>query len=152
VLEPHDGEDRASEVGTITTADLTIVGAIVARGAVDIDGRVLGNIQARLLRLGERSQVTGNIAAEEVVIAGRVEGNIAAGRITLAASAQVVGDIEHQGQLHIAFGALFEGRCSLRGGGGTRKVAAEAQPPSRSSEALAVRFAALAPLPNSLPH
>jgi cytoskeletal protein CcmA (bactofilin family) len=62
-----------------------------------------------LLLLGDKSKVTGGIAAEDVVVRGHVVGSIRGVRITLQAQSQVEGDIIHQ-SLAIEQGAYFEGK------------------------------------------
>jgi len=61
------------------------------------------------LRLGDKSQITGCVVAEDVVVRGRVVGSIRGLRVTLQALSHVEGDIYHQ-SLAIEQGAYFEGK------------------------------------------
>jgi cytoskeletal protein CcmA (bactofilin family) len=61
------------------------------------------------LLLGDKSQVMGNVMAEDVVVRGRVVGSIRGLRVTLQAQSHVEGDIFHQ-SLAIEQGAYFEGK------------------------------------------
>ena len=61
------------------------------------------------LLLGDKSRVTGGVAAEDVIVRGQIVGSIRGLRITLQAQSHVEGDIFHQ-SLAIEQGAYFEGK------------------------------------------
>ena len=63
----------------------------------------------RLALLGDKSQVTGGVAAEDVIVRGHLVGSIRGLRITLQAQSHVEGDIFAQ-SLAIEQGAYFEGK------------------------------------------
>lgn len=96
-------------------------GRIVANESVRIDGRVVGNIEARKgknvsIALGRTGQVEGDIYAFRVLVAGKVEGNIyAIERVELHEGAEVRGDITY-GQLGIEHGAKLNGLMISRSG------------------------------------
>lgn len=96
-------------VPSIIGEDLTITGNVSAKGEVQIDGNIEGNVRCSSLLLSERSQVIGNVVAEDVVVRGKVVGGIKALRVTLHNNCYVEGDIHHQ-SLAIEQGAYFEGR------------------------------------------
>jgi len=66
-------------------------------------------VQCGSLLLGDKSQITGCVLAEDVVVRGRVLGSIRGLRVTLQAQSHVEGDIYHQ-SLAIEQGAYFEGK------------------------------------------
>jgi len=103
----HDGNVKsgASHIG----ADLTIVGNLVSKGEVHIDGQIQGDLHAVAVLIGESARVTGGIVADEVIVRGGVSGSIRGRRVVLQSSSRVEGDVFHQ-QLGIEQGAYFEGK------------------------------------------
>jgi cytoskeletal protein CcmA (bactofilin family) len=92
--------------------DLKIIGQglkIIGRGVLQVDGEVEGDVQAAEVIVGEKGQVTGMVAGQQVVVRGKVNGVVCAKMIALQASSEVQGDIHHMSVL-IEQGALFEGR------------------------------------------
>jgi len=76
-------------------AGLNIYGVLQTDGAVEVDGKMVGNIGCTHLTIGKGAPVTGNIRADEVLVRGKVKGTIRATRVILQDSAQVEGDIYH---------------------------------------------------------
>src|SRR5262245_66418828 len=97
-------------VPSIIGGDLTITGKVNARGEVHVDGHITGDIRCSSLLLSERSQVIGNVIAEDVIVRGKVVGGIKGLRVTLHNSCYVEADIYHQ-SLAIEQGASFEARA-----------------------------------------
>ena len=95
----------ASSIGP----DLTIMGNLISKGEVVVDGEVQGDISCAHLTVGQTARITGGIVAEDVVVRGHVMGSIRGNRVNLQASSRVEGDIFHQ-SLAIEQGAMFEGR------------------------------------------
>ena len=102
-------------VGSVSTTkhfsseDLTIRGNVISAGEIQVDGEIEGDIRCGSVLLGDKSKVTGGVAAEDVVVRGHVVGSIRGLRITLQAQSHVEGDIFHQ-SLAIEQGAYFEGK------------------------------------------
>jgi cytoskeletal protein CcmA (bactofilin family) len=96
-------------VPSIIGEDLTISGNVSSKGEIQVDGEIQGDIDCGSLLLGDKSQVTGNVVAEDVVVRGHVTGSIRGLRVTLQAQSHVEGDIFHQ-SLAIEQGAYFEGK------------------------------------------
>lgn len=94
-----------SVIGT----DLTIMGNLVSRGEVQVDGEVQGDIHGTNIVIGEKAKITGGIVGEEVVVRGHVLGSIRGKRVMLQSSSHVEGDVFHQA-LSIEQGAFFEGK------------------------------------------
>jgi cytoskeletal protein CcmA (bactofilin family) len=99
------GKSAPSTIGP----DLTIMGNLVSKGEVQVDGEIQGDINCAHLVVGENARITGGIVADDVIVRGRVMGSIRGNRVTLQTSSHVEGDIYHQ-SLAIEQGALFEGR------------------------------------------
>jgi len=101
----------ATGVPSIISPDLTITGNLKSNGDIQIDGTVEGDIDSRLLTIGQAAHVNGSIVAETVRISGKVEGQVKAKNVTLDKTAKVIGDITHE-SLTMEAGAQFEGRVS----------------------------------------
>src|ERR1700704_1058837 len=103
---PSNGEK--SVIGN----DLKIIGQglkIIGRGTLQVDGEVEGDVQAVDVIIGEKGQVTGMVAGQQVVVRGKVSGVVCAKNVALQASSEVQGDIHHM-SFAIEQGAVFEGR------------------------------------------
>ena len=96
-------------VPSIIGEDLTITGNVTSKGEIQVDGEIQGDVNCGSLLLGDKSQITGCVIAEDVVVRGRVLGSIRGLRVTLQAQSHVEGDIYHQ-SLAIEQGAYFEGK------------------------------------------
>ena len=103
------GPSASKMVPSIIGEDLTIRGNVTSKGEIQIDGEIEGDIRCGSLLLGDKSQVTGGVAAEDVIVRGHIVGSIRGLRITLQAQSHVEGDIVHQ-SLAIEQGAYFEGK------------------------------------------
>jgi cytoskeletal protein CcmA (bactofilin family) len=100
-----DHSPGASHIGE----DLTIIGNLVSKGEVHIDGQIQGDLHATNIIIGETARVTGGVVADEVIVRGSVSGSIRGRRVVLQTSSRVEGDVFHQ-QLGIEQGAYFEGK------------------------------------------
>ena len=103
------GPSASKMVPSIIGEDLTIRGNVTSKGEIQIDGEIEGDIRCGSLLLGDKSKVTGGVAAEDVIVRGRIVGSIRGLRITLQAQSYVEGDIFAQ-SLAIEQGAYFEGK------------------------------------------
>lgn len=90
-------------------ADLTIIGNLVSKGEVHVDGEIQGDLHAQHITIGESAQITGSIVADEVIVRGTVQGSLRGRRVVLQSSSRVEGDVYHN-QLGIEQGAYFEGK------------------------------------------
>ena len=102
---------RGLEKGTpsVIGSDLTVMGNMISKGEIQVDGEVQGDINCLQLVVGEKAKITGGVVAEDVVVRGHVMGSIRGMRVTLQSSSHVEGDIYHQ-SLAIEQGAYFEGK------------------------------------------
>jgi cytoskeletal protein CcmA (bactofilin family) len=87
---------------------MLITGNIVCAGSVQIFGRVIGDIHAANLIIGEGARVEGNVIALETVIHGVFKGTIHANSVKLQNTAVVDGEILNK-SLTIEQNAQFEG-------------------------------------------
>jgi cytoskeletal protein CcmA (bactofilin family) len=95
---------EASSIGH----DMTVVGKISTEGALNVFGRVKGELHASVVRISDGAEVEGTIAAQDLIVGGRFKGTIQANRVTLTSSAVVEGEINH-GSLAIEENAWFAG-------------------------------------------
>ena len=98
---------------TVIQADLTIIGDLQTDGHIEVDGRVIGNVNGSSVTVGENGQVEGSILAETVIIYGIAVGPVQANKVLIGNSAQVVGNIFHN-ELTVEPGAYHEGRRPWR--------------------------------------
>ena len=59
------GRSASKMVPSIIGEDLTIRGNVTSKGEIQIDGEIEGDIRCASLLLGDKSKVTGGVAAEE---------------------------------------------------------------------------------------
>ena len=109
VRPPVAGRPGEGAAASVIGPDLTIVGNLVSRGQVQIDGEVQGDIHGTNIVIGERARITGTVIADEIVVRGHVMGSVRGKRVMLQASSHVEGDIYHS-SLAIEQGAFFEGK------------------------------------------
>ncbi len=117
---PQPREGGVTDQGT-GTADATIVGqaarlegTLVSAGALRVDGKVKGKINADGdVTLSPSAQVEADIRAENVTVAGRFKGNVtAAGRAEIQRGGRVDGNITAK-SLVVAEGAVFNGQSIM---------------------------------------
>jgi len=99
----------SSQINISTFAlDVQITGQIVSAGAIEVYGRVEGNIEASQVAVGAGAVVVGDIVAQESLIEGHFKGTIRANSVRLSGTAVVTGEIVNR-SLSIEQGAVFEG-------------------------------------------
>ena len=97
-------------VPSIISADLNIEGNLVSAGEIQVDGNVHGDIRCKVLIVGIKGQVTGEVNAQTVRMHGAIKGTVRAKSVFLASTARMNGDVEHE-SLAIEPGAHMEGHC-----------------------------------------
>lgn len=99
---------QGQEIVSTLGPGLLITGNVVSTGAVQIFGRVIGDIHAARLVISKGAEVEGTILAQETAIEGQFKGTIHSNSVKLQATAQVDGEIFKQ-SLVIEQNAQFEG-------------------------------------------
>jgi cytoskeletal protein CcmA (bactofilin family) len=130
---------ESSNVVSLISAGITVVGKISGSGAVKILGRVEGELQGSTVLIADGAEVDGNVVAEELTVGGRVKGTIRANRVRLSSTAIVEGDIFHR-SLAIEENARFEG-TSRREDNATDKPRPQVGRPQASAHALSAESA-----------
>ena len=103
-------EPTKPAVPSILSSDLVVTGDLNSNGEIQVDGKIIGDINTKSLLVGKTANVKGGIIADDVRVHGTVDGQIKAHTVTLAKTAHVVGDILHV-NLSIETGAFLEGLC-----------------------------------------
>ncbi len=98
------GTDIVSTLGH----GMLITGNIVCAGALQIFGRVVGDIHASQLLISEEAKVEGKVIAPETVVRGEFNGTIQSNNVKLQSTAVVEGEIFSK-SLAIEQNAVFEG-------------------------------------------
>ena len=110
---------RFSGKTSLIAAGAELIGDMRFQGAVQVDGRVSGNLLATegLVRVSVGGVVEGEIRAPHIVIDGEVNGDVfASGHLELGARSRVRGNLQY-GLMEMAMGAQIEGRlCHLKDG------------------------------------
>lgn len=100
----------ASRVGaSIICSDMHITGSIKTEGAIQIDGKIEGDITAGDITVGSTGEIIGEVKAETLRVKGKVKGSVRAKKVELETGAVVEGDIIHAA-LVIQPDATFEGQ------------------------------------------
>jgi cytoskeletal protein CcmA (bactofilin family) len=94
---------------SVIGSDLTIIGNLISKGEVQVDGEVQGDLHGTHIVVGEKATITGGIVGDEIVVRGHVMGSVRGKKVILQSSSHVEGDIYHQ-TLAIEQGAFFEGK------------------------------------------
>ena len=91
---------------------MLITGNVVCAGAINVFGRIKGDVHAAQLVIAEGGRVDGNVVVQSAVIQGTFRGTIHGGTVKMQGNAVVQGEI-HNKSLIIEPNAIFEG-ISLR--------------------------------------
>lgn len=97
---------------SLIAAGAELAGDLRFQGAVQVDGRVNGNLLTSdgMVRVSIEGQVEGEIRAPHIVIDGEVIGDVYAGEhLELGSRARVRGNL-YYGLMEMAMGAQIEGR------------------------------------------
>jgi cytoskeletal protein CcmA (bactofilin family) len=108
---------RFSGKTSLIAAGAELCGDLRFQGAVQVDGRVSGNLLTTdgMVRVSVEGQVEGEIRAPHIVVDGEVIGDIyASEHLELGMRAKVSGNL-YYGLMEMAMGAQIEGRlCHLK--------------------------------------
>jgi cytoskeletal protein CcmA (bactofilin family) len=96
---------------SVLASDLRIDGIVATEGALEVHGRIEGEVAADTLLLGEEGSITGKLRANQADLRGTVAGEVATERLTLRAAARMEADALCS-VLVIEAGATVEGRFS----------------------------------------
>lgn len=102
--------ERTTKAEVISTfgPGLSVVGKISSDHAMQIFGKVEGELRASQVLIGDGAEVNGNVFAQDLTVRGYVKGTIRAVRVKLQGNGAIDGDIFHRA-LSIEENASFEG-------------------------------------------
>lgn len=113
-----EGLQRFSGKTSVIAAGAELLGDLCFEGAVQVDGRVRGNLQTSegVVLVSQEGEVVGEIRAPRVILQGSVKGDVhAAELLELGASARVSGNL-YYGVMEMAAGAHIDGRLCRSSG------------------------------------
>jgi cytoskeletal protein CcmA (bactofilin family) len=119
------GNNRMANSGhtfSIIASDVEIVGNLIARVDLHIDGKVQGDVTCGSIVQGEGSVIAGKVTAESAKLSGKVEGSIEANDLVIEASARIIGDVVYN-NLTIAPGGQVEGKFKHKSSSGMPSIA-----------------------------
>ncbi|MFA5524090.1 MAG: polymer-forming cytoskeletal protein [Tissierellales bacterium] len=101
-------------IDTFVGKNTKISGKIEAKGAIRIDGEIVGDIFSEgNITIGIEGKVTGNLEGDSIFISGTVNGNLKCHEhLRLGNTSKLVGDVEVK-TLIIDENAIFEGKCMM---------------------------------------
>ena len=107
-------QDTAAE--TVVGPSVKIQGDLNSEGNIRIEGSVTGKVHTtQSVHVGEAAVIAADMQAGNAIIAGQIQGNIkVSGNLILQSTARVNGDIAC-GVLRVEDGALFSGKCNMKG-------------------------------------
>ena len=118
---------NTENVTTLIARNTEVRGDLHFTGALEIEGRVLGDITAESdsgaeVRIRESGSVKGTVKAPSVIINGVVEGDVHAFQsLELAAKARVIGDV-HYASMQMVMGAEINGNLHRDYGESPRQI------------------------------
>ena len=107
-IEPRIDAGKGSDMVSTLGSGMLVTGNITCVGAVQIFGRVIGDIHASQLVICPGARVEGKVVAPETVIQGAFSGTIHGNSVKLQSTAMVDGEIFNK-SLTIEENAQFEG-------------------------------------------
>ncbi len=108
VSEIRVSDAPGKDVVSVLGQGMLVTGNIVCAGAVQIHGRVLGDIHALQLTICDGARVEGKLVAPDTTVQGIFKGTINANNVKLQSTASVEGEIFSK-SLTIEQNASFEG-------------------------------------------
>lgn len=109
-VEPRFGSSLRAQPDIVTTfgSGMLVTGNVVATGAVQIFGRVIGDVRAEHLIIGPGAYVEGTVTARDAVVQGTFKGTLYANAVKLQGEALVQGEVYNK-SLSIEPNVVFEG-------------------------------------------
>ena len=100
-------------IPSIIVSDLNIQGDLVSEGAIEIGGKVNGNILCDHVTIRKGADIKGNIKSKFLVINGTVNGDIISENVLITDSGKITGSIEY-GYLSVESGADINCTCTRK--------------------------------------
>ena len=94
---------------SVIATGMHVLGNIVSEGALDIDGKIDGNVRGHTITVRPNGAIRGDVVAETVHVYGEIQGLIKAKIVMLYTDAHVAGTIMHE-SITIEDGAFVDGK------------------------------------------
>lgn len=106
--------DTKMKIGTVIGEGAVFDGNFTSPETMRMDGTLNGNCTCeKLLIIGAKGKIIGNITAQNLIISGQVEGDIdARGKLELLSTGKITGNITAK-SLVIDENAFFDGKCTM---------------------------------------
>jgi cytoskeletal protein CcmA (bactofilin family) len=114
-VAPHGAQDVArapsgGQIVSVISRGLTVTGNLESEGAIQVDGKIEGDVRGQTVTIGEGAVIKGAVYGDSVKVAGTIQGKIEAQTVAIASSGRMEGDIIHE-RLEIQSGAHVDGHC-----------------------------------------
>lgn len=113
--------EKTGELSTILGKNSVFEGKVVVEHSLRVDGKFKGDIQTSdTIIVGKDGRVEGNIKAKILILGGYMQGSAdIKEKIVLENKAEYHGEMKTN-KLVIDEGAIFDGKCSMKDGGAVR--------------------------------
>jgi len=101
---------------SIISSDLTIEGDIKSGGSMNVDGRLVGNLNCKSVNVNSTGSIEGNIEADQLINLGKISGDINARRVELKEGSNTKSNLKSD-NLQVSDGAVLKGRVQISGSG-----------------------------------
>jgi cytoskeletal protein CcmA (bactofilin family) len=127
-------EDMNTPAETVVGPSVKIQGDLNSEGNIRIQGQVTGKVHtSQSVHVSEGAKITADVIAGNAVISGEVQGNLKIdSNLILQSTARVNGDISCK-VLRVEDGALYSGKCNMKGSGEAAPVSASSDKKSKSA-------------------
>lgn len=96
---------------SIISKDLEIVGNLISKGSIEIEGNIKGDIDAETISIREDGKVVGNVRTKVLNIKGSFNGIVNCEKVNISDTARVIGEINYT-SLSADYGAHIN--CQLK--------------------------------------
>lgn len=105
---------ETTQADTVIGVDVNVKGNLNNKGSIQINGTVEGEIKSdEHITIGETADVSGPIAAKNILISGKVTGTVTASeKLEVDPTGTISGDIKTK-TLIFREGAVFNGTCNM---------------------------------------
>lgn len=102
---------EVAPVPSIVSGNTKVVGNMISKGIIHIDGVVEGDITCQELVIGIKGSVIGAVTSNELQIYGLLQGSAKVDNLFIAKTAKIIGDVKHN-SIAIEPGAYIDGHCT----------------------------------------
>ncbi|MDR7855139.1 polymer-forming cytoskeletal protein [Tissierella sp.] len=107
-------DDIVEDLDSLIGENIKIIGKIVGKGSIRIDGSVEGDIEYDgNIVVGETGKVSGNINSNDVSLAGTIKGNVdSKTKLVILPTGTLIGDVQVPSFI-VHENAKFDGNCKM---------------------------------------